>query len=291
MVEFVQHLLNGLLIGGIYALMGIGLTLIFGVMNVVNFAHGQFYMLGAFAVYTIYTLARVPYLIALLAAAGAVGLLGVIIERLLLRPIRNQPVDVPMLATIGLSIFLANMALIIWDPTPKDTGLPFPLVGVQVGPLTLTPMRVFVLVTALLIIVGSHLFLQRTRTGKAIRATFQDRDAAALMGVDIDFVNMFTFGWGAAIAALAGGLLAPIFQVFPTMGAIVTAKSFAVVIVGGLGSFPGAILAGLLLGIAESLGAGYVSSGYRDAIAFILIIVVLIVRPTGLLGTEARNIA
>ena len=291
MVEFVQHLLNGLLIGGIYALMGIGLTLVFGVMNVVNFAHGQFYMLGAFVMYSVFTLAGVPYLLALLVAAMAIGLLGVIIERLLLRPIRDQPVDVPMLATIGLSIFLANMALIIWGPTPKDTGLPFPLVGVKVGPLTLTPMRVFVLVAALVIIFASHLFLKRSSMGKAIRATFQDREAAALMGVDVDFVNMFTFGWGAAMAALAGGLLAPFFQVFPTMGAIVTAKSFAVVIVGGLGSFPGAILAGLLLGIAESLGAGYVSSGYRDAIAFILIIVVLVIRPTGLLGNQAQRIA
>ncbi|HIM56713.1 MAG TPA: branched-chain amino acid ABC transporter permease, partial [Candidatus Latescibacteria bacterium] len=240
MVELVQHLLNGFLIGGIYALMGIGLTLTFGVMNVVNFAHGQFYMLGAFVVYTVFTLAGVPYVLALVVAAMAVGLLGVITERLLLRPIRDQPADVPMLATIGLSIFLANMALIIWDPTPKDTGLPFPLVGVKVGPLTLTPMRLFVLVAAFVIIAGSHLFLQRSRMGKAIRATFQDREAAALMGVDVDVVNMVTFGWGAAMAALAGGLLAPIFQVFPTMGAIVTAKSFAVVIVGGLGSFPGA---------------------------------------------------
>ena len=188
MVELVQHLLNGFLIGGIYALMGIGLTLIFGVMNVVNFAHGQFYMLGAFVVYTVFTLAGVPYLLALVVAAMAVGLLGVITERLLLRPIRDQPPDVPMLATIGLSIFLANMALIIWDPTPKDTGLPFPLVGVKVGPLTLTPMRLFVLVAAFVIIAGSHLFLQRSRMGKAIRATFQDREAAALMGVDVDVV-------------------------------------------------------------------------------------------------------
>ncbi len=288
MVGFLQHLLNGLLIGGIYALMGIGLTLIFGVMNVVNFAHGQFYMLAAFAVYTIFTLTGVPYPMALIISALLVGLLAAIIERLLLKPIRNEPIDVSMLATIGLSIFLANMVQIIWDPTPKDIGLPFPLQGIQVGPISLTPIRVFVLVSALLIIVASHLFLQRTRVGKAIRATFQDREAAALMGVNIDFIYTFTFSWGAGIAALAGGLLAPIFQVFPTMGAIVTAKSFAVVIVGGLGSFPGAILAGLLLGVAESLGAAYISSGYRDAIAFILIIVVLLVRPTGLLGKEGR---
>ncbi len=288
MVEFTQHILNGLMIGGIYALMGIGLTLIFGVMRVVNFAHGEFYMLGAFVVYSIFTLSGVPYLLALVLAAIALFVAGAIIERLLLRPIRNQPVDVPMLATIGLSIFLANMALIIWDPTPKDIGLPFPLQGIRIGPLTLTPIRIFVLAAALVIILGSHLFLQRARLGKAIRATFQDRDAAALMGVDINFINMLTFGWGAAIAALAGGLLGPIFQVFPTMGAVVSAKSFAVVIAGGLGSFPGAIVAGLLLGIAESLGAGYISSGYRDAIAFILIIVVLVVKPTGIMGKEGR---
>ena len=288
MVVFLQHVVNGLMIGGIYALMGIGLTLIFGVMNVVNFAHGEFYMLGAFVVYTVFTLAGVPYLLALIAAAIVVGLMGVFVERFLLRPIRHQPVDVSMLAMIGLSIFLANMALIVWGPTRKDIGQAFPLVGIEVGPLTLTPARVSVLVASLLIIVGSHWFLQRTKLGRAIRATFQDPETAALMGVNVDFVNMFTFGWGAAIAALAGGLLGPIFQVFPTMGAIVSAKSFAVVIAGGLGSFPGAILAGLLLGIAESLGAGYISSGYRDAIAFILIIVVLVFKPTGLLGKERR---
>ena len=288
MVVFLQHIVNGLMIGGIYALMGIGLTLIFGVMNVVNFAHGEFYMLGAFVVYTVFTLAGVPYPIALIAAAILVGLLGVFVERFLLRPIRHQPVEVPMLATIGLSIFLANMALIIWNPTRKDIGQAFPLVGIEFGPLIVTPARLSVLVASLLIIVGSHWLLRRTKLGRAIRATFQDSQTAALMGVNVDFIHMLTFGLGAAIAALAGGLLGPIFQVFPSMGAIVSAKSFAVVIAGGLGSFPGAILAGLLLGIVESLGAGYISSGYRDAIAFILIIVVLIFKPTGLMGKERR---
>ena len=288
MVVFLQHVVNGLMIGGIYALMGIGLTLIFGVMNVVNFAHGEFYMLGAFVVYTFFTLAGVPYPLALIAAAIVVGLVGICVERFLLRPMRHQPVDVSMLATIGLSIFLANMALIVWGPTRKDIGQAFSLVGMEVGPFTVTPARVTVLVASLLIIVGSHWFLQRTKLGRAIRATFQDPETAALMGVNVDFVNMFTFGWGAAVAALAGGLLGPIFQVFPSMGAIVSAKSFAVVIAGGLGSFPGAILAGLLLGIAESLGAGYISSGYRDGIAFVLIIVVLIFKPTGLFGRKRR---
>jgi branched-chain amino acid transport system permease protein len=288
MAEFLQHLLNGLIIGGIYALMGIGLTLIFGIMNVVNFAHGEFYMLGAFGVLTLFTFMGIPYVLSLALTAVIFFVIGGVVERLILRPVRNQPVEVPMLATIGLSIFLANMALIIWDPTPKDIGMPFPLVATQIGPISLTPIRVFVFFTALFLILGSHLFLRYTALGTAIRATFQDRDAAALMGINTNIVNMFTFAWGTALAAIAGGLLGPIFQVFPTMGAITSSKSFAVVIVGGLGNYPGAILAGLLLGVAESLGAGYISSGYRDAIAFILIIVVLIFRPTGLLGKARR---
>ncbi len=288
MAEFLQHLLNGLMIGGIYALMGIGLTLIFGIMNVVNFSHGEFYMLGAFGVLTLFTFMGVPYVLSLVLTAVFFFMFGSVIERLILRPLRSQPVEVPMLATIGLSIFLANIALIIWDPTPKDIGMPFPLVAVQVGPVSLTPIRLFVFFAALVLIAGSHLFLKYTTLGTAIRATFQDRDAAALMGINIDVVNMITFAWGTAIAAIAGGLLGPIFQVFPTMGAAASSKSFAVVIAGGLGNFPGAILAGLLLGVAESLGAGYISSGYRDAIAFIMIIVVLIFRPTGLLGKSRR---
>ncbi|NPV74868.1 MAG: branched-chain amino acid ABC transporter permease [Anaerolineae bacterium] len=288
MVEFFQHVVNGLMIGGIYALMGIGLTLIFGIMNVVNFSHGEFYMLGAFGVYTLFTMLGLPYLAALLLTGIIFWFFGSIIERLILRPLQHQAIDVSMLATIGLSIFLSNLALIIWDPTPKDIGMPFPLIGVEIGPITLTPIRVFIFVAAMLLILGSHLFLRYNRFGKAIRATFQDREAAALMGVNTGLVNLVTFSWGTAIAAIAGGLLGPIFQVFPTMGTIVSSKSFAVVIAGGLGNFPGAILSGLLLGVAESLGAGYVSSGYRDAIAFILIIVVLIVRPTGLLGKARR---
>lgn len=288
MAEFLQHLLNGLMIGGIYALMGIGLTLIFGIMNVVNFAHGEFYMLGAFGVLTLFTFMGIPYLVSLALTAVLFFLFGGIVERLVLRPLKDQPVDVPMLATIGLSIFLANLALIIWDPTPKDIGMPFPLVGIQVGPISLTPIRVFVFIAALSIIFGSHLFLRYTKLGTAIRATFQDRNAAALMGINTNLMNLLTFAWGTSLAAVAGGLLGPIFQVFPTMGAVASSKSFAVVIAGGLGNFPGAILAGLLLGVAESLGAGYISSGYRDAIAFVLIIVVLIFRPTGLLGKARR---
>jgi branched-chain amino acid transport system permease protein len=288
MNELLQHLINGLMIGGIYALMGIGMTLIFGIMNVVNFAHGEFYMLGAFSVWVLFTRNGVPYVLALVLSIFIFVVFGAVIERVILRKVQNQPVDVAMLATIGLSIVLANLALIIFDPTPKDIGMPFPLIGIDVGPVTLTPLRIFIFIAAILLISGSHLFLQYTNFGKAVRATYQDREAAGLMGINTNLVNLVVFSWGTAVAAVAGGLLGPIFQVFPTMGLITSAKSFAVVIAGGLGNFPGAILAGLILGVAESLGAGYVSSGYRDAIAFILIIVVLVFRPTGLLGKARR---
>lgn len=288
MAEFLQHVINGLMIGGVYALMGIGLTLIFGIMNVVNFAHGEFYTLGAFSVLTLFTYMRIPYILSLLLTAIVVCILAVIIERLILRPMKDQELEVPMLATIGLSILIANIAQVIWGPTPKDIGMPFPLIGINVGPVTLTPIRIFIFMAAIMIILGSHFFLKFNKFGKAIRATFQDREAAALMGINTNMVNMMTFAWGASIAALAGGLIGPILQVFPTMGSAVSSKSFAVVIAGGLGSFPGAILTGLLLGIFESLGSGYVSSDYRDGIAFILIVFVLIFRPNGLLGKTRR---
>lgn len=288
MDQFLQHLFNGLMIGGIYALMGIGLTLIFGVMHVVNFAHGEFYMFGAYVLFTLFNTMEIPYALALILAAIILAVFGFLVERGLLRPVRHQPMDVNMLVLVGLSMVMANMVQVIWGPRPLDTGLPFPLAGISLGPITLTPIRVFVLMVAILIIVGTHLFLERVKQGKATRATFQDRDAAALMGINVDRVNMFTFGYGAAVAAIAGGLLGPIFQLLPTMGAIATAKSFAVVILGGLGSLPGAVVAGLLLGVAESLGAAYISSAYRDSIAFILIILVLVFRPTGILGKSRR---
>jgi len=276
------------MIGGVYALMGIGLTLIFGIMNVVNFAHGEFYMFGAYMTYTFAVLLGVPFVPALLASALTLAVFGAVVERTLIRPVRHHPADVSMLILVGLSIFMANMVLVIWGPYGLGIDVPIPLAAVPIGPVTVTPLRVFVLAAAVGLIIASHTFLYRTKLGRAMRATFQDRDAAALMGINIDRMNMTTFALGAALAAIAGGLLGPIFWLLPTMGFVAVTKSFAVVVVGGLGSFPGAIVAGLLLGVVESLGAGYISSGYRDAIGFVLIILVLLVKPTGLFGIVRR---
>jgi branched-chain amino acid transport system permease protein len=280
-----QYFGNGLVLGCIYALMALGLTLVFGYMNVVNFAHGEFYMLGAFLGYSIAVSGGLPFGIALLGAALGVGAVGLVVDRLLLRKLRGHgEIALPMLATIGLSIALQNLATIIWNPIPKAVGSPIHGSSMNLGIMRLTPQSVLVILVAGLCILLAHLFIGRTRLGRAMRATFQDPVAAWLQGVNVDVVYGLTFAFGAALAAVAGVLISTVFQITPTMGSLASAKAFAVVILGGLGSFPGAILGGLLLGVAESLAAGYVSSGYQDAVGLLTLLAVLMVRPQGLLG-------
>ena len=284
LAELIQHLVNGLIIGGGYALMGIGLTLIFGIMRVVNFAHGEFYMLGAFVLFTLFGQLHVNFFLASVIAIAAVSIVGAAVERVILRPLRDQPIEIPMLAMVALSVILQNAAILLWDPSPKTIRHPFSPLPIVVGPIHVVAIRIFAGVTAVALILGSHLFIQRTRLGKAMRATFQDGEMARLVGVDVDRVYAATFSFGAALAGASGVLLGSVFWVYPAMGDQAAMKSFAVVIMGGLGDFLGAIVGGLLLGVAESLGAAYVSSGYKDAIGFVVIIVLLRFRPQGLFG-------
>jgi len=277
-----QHLLNGLVLGGTYALLGIGLTLIFGLMNVVNFAHGEFYTLGAYLTFAGASMLRLDFLLADAAAILGGGLAGAACERVLLRPLAGESIDTTMLATIGLWIVLQNGELLAWGGVARSIAHPFPTRPVVLGPVSLAPLRLAVLGAALVLIVGAHLLIHRTSLGVAMRATFQDRETAALMGIEIGRIRTLTFAVGSGLAAAAGALLGPIFLVYPAMGDLAALKAFAVVILGGLGSFAGATLGGLLLGVAEELGAGYVSSGYRDAVGFVIIILVLLFRPAGL---------
>jgi len=286
--ELIQHVVNGLIIGGGYALMGIGLTLIFGIMRVVNFAHGEFYMLGAFLLFTGFSLFGVNFFAAGLLAVVGVSLVGAVVERLILRPLRNQSIEIPMLAMVALSVILQNAAILIWDPSPKTVKPPFSAIPVVLGAIYVMPIRIFAGLTAVALIVGSHLFIQKTRLGKAMRATFQDNEMARLVGVDIDRIYTLTFSFGAGLAGASGALLGAIFWVYPAMGDLAAMKSFAVVIMGGLGNFLGAIAGGVLLGVAENLGAGYVSSGYKDAIGFLMIILLLLLRPQGLFGRREQ---
>ncbi len=288
MDALLQHLVNGLVLGGTYALLGIGLTLIFGLMNVVNFAHGEFYTLGAYAAFAAVAMAGLPFPAAL-AVAISIGVgLGALTERVLLEPLRGESIDSVMLVMIGLWIAMQNAELLGWGGVAKSIPHPFPTAPLTVGPLSIAPLRVFVLMAALALIAAAYLIIHRTRLGRAMRATFQDPDTAALMGVRIGHIHTATFALGSGLAAAAGALLGPIFLAYPSMGDLASLKAFSVVILGGLGNVAGATLGGVLLGVAEELGAGYVSSGYRDAVGFVIIILVLLLRPAGLFARAER---
>ncbi|HEY1361942.1 MAG TPA: branched-chain amino acid ABC transporter permease [Xanthobacteraceae bacterium] len=288
MDELLQHLVNAVILGGTYALLGIGLTLIFGIMRVVNFTHGELYAFGAYTVYLITPVLGLNFFFALVVAVIAGMLLGAVIELALLRPMRGADIDTVMLVMIGGWIVMQNLELLVWGGVAKAIVTPFPEAPLVIGPVSVSWLRVFVLAAALLLIVASYLLIHRTRLGKAMRATFQDSNTAALMGVHIAGIHTATFAIGSGLAAAAGALLGPVFLVTPTMGDLASLKAFAVVILGGLGNITGATIGGFLLALVEELGAGYVSSGYRDAMGFLIIIVVLLFRPTGLLARAER---
>jgi branched-chain amino acid transport system permease protein len=288
MDQMLQHLVNGLVLGGTYALLGIGLTLIFGLMNVVNFAHGEFYTLGAYVAFAALALAGVNFIVGFLTAIVAGAVLGWLCEVMLLRPLRNESIDTTMLVMIGVWIVMQNGELLVWGGVAKSIPHPFPTAPLVMGPVAIAPLRVIVLVLAVGLIASSWLLIHRTKLGRAMRATFQDRDTAALMGVSIGRVHAATFAFGSALAAAAGALLGPVFLAYPSMGDLASLKAFSVVILGGLGNLTGATVGGLLLGIAEELGAGYISSGYRDAVGFVIIILVLLLRPSGLFARQER---
>jgi branched-chain amino acid transport system permease protein len=286
--QLLQHLLNALILGGTYALLGIGLTLIFGIMRVVNFTHGELYALGAYMVYFFAMVLGVNFFLALVVAVLIGIAVGGLIELVLLRRLRDASIDTTMLVMIGAWIIMQNSEQLAWSGVAKSIVTPFPQQPLVLGPVSVSWTRVFVFVVAALLIVGTHLLIQRTRLGKAMRATFQDRDTAALMGVNINAVYTATFALGSGLAAAAGALLGPVFVVTPTMGNLAALKAFAIVILGGLGNIKGATAGGFILAFVEEIGAGYVSSGYRDAMGFLLIIIVLLFRPTGLFARAER---
>jgi len=288
MNELLQHLLNAIVLGGTYALLGIGLTLIFGIMRVVNFTHGELYAFGGYAMYLLASVLGLNFFLALAFAVGAGFLAGLVIEAVLLRPVRRADIDTTMLVMIGAWIILQNTELLAWGGVAKSVATPFPETPLVIGPVSVSPLRLFVLAAATLLILGTYLLIHRSRLGMAMRATFQDREVAALMGVNINGIHATTFGIGSALAAAAGALLGPVFLVTPTMGDLAALKAFAIVILGGLGNVTGATLGGFILAFAEEIGAGYISSGYRDAMGFLIIILVLLIRPTGLFVRAER---
>ena len=288
MDQLLQHLVNAVVLGGTYALLGIGLTLIFGIMRVVNFTHGELYAFGAYAVYWFVATSGVNFFLAIPLAIAAGLLLGAAVEYLLLRPMRGADIDTTMLVMIGAWIVMQNSEMIVWGGVAKSIATPFPESPLVVGPVSVSWLRLFALGFALLLIAGTYILINRTKLGKAMRATFQDSDTAALMGVNIRAIHTATFAIGSGLAAAAGALLGPVFLVEPTMGDLASLKAFAIVILGGLGNVTGATIGGFALALVEEMGAGYVSSGYRDAMGFAIIIVVLLIKPTGLFARAER---
>ena len=279
-----QQLLNGIVLGSIYTLIALGLTMIFGILDITNFAHGESFMLGAFVSFFCFKLFHLSFFPSMMISMVTVAIIGIIFERFAFRPLRGaSPVNV-MVGSLGLSILVQNSALLLWGADPQRMDTPYLDVRIDLWGLQITGQRLLVIIVALVMIVILTLFIKKTKLGKAMRACAQDIEAATWVGVDINRIAMTTFIIGSALAAAAGALIGPIFLIWPTMGLVPVLKSFVVVILGGLGNVPGAILGGYLIGITESIAVGFVSSGYKDAIAFIILIIVLIVKPSGIFG-------
>ncbi|MFL9499162.1 branched-chain amino acid ABC transporter permease [Rhodopseudomonas palustris] len=288
MGELLQHLINTLVLGGTYALLGIGLTLIFGIMNVVNFTHGILYTFGAYVMFIVVQKFELNFFVALPLAIASGWALGALVELTLLRPLRGSDIDTTMLVMIGAWIAMQSATLWVWGGVAKSVPTPFPDAPLEIGPISVSWLRLFVLLAAGALIVLTYVLINRTRLGSAMRATFQDQDTAALMGVNVNLIYTSTFAMGSSLAAAAGALLGPVYVVYPAMGDLAAVKAFAIVILGGLGNITGAVIGGFILALAEELGAGYISSGYRDAMGFLIIIAVLIFRPTGLFPRAER---
>ena len=285
METFIQSLVSGILTGSLYAMIGVGLTVIFGVMRIINLAHGEMVMLGMFGAYWSYSLWKLDPFVSVLLWVPLLFLAGMLAYRFLLKAIIPGGELNTLLYTAGLSLLIANLALFAWTGDYRTLNLPYAIEPLRPFGIAVPVPLAIAFALAALITFALYLFLARTDTGRAVRATSQDPEAAALMGINVERIAMITFGLGTALAAAAGVLLVPSLYLYPTVGEILIVKCFVIVVLGGLGSVPGAIAGGVLLGVVESLGAVYVSVAYKDTIGFIIFLLVLLFRPQGLFGT------
>lgn len=279
-----QLIVSGVLIGGVYGLMSIGLTLIFGVLRIVNFAQGEFIMLAMFGAFWLNTLFGIdPYLSAFIVTPIAF-VLGLATERIVVKPILHAPHAMQIFATFALSVILQNLALTLWGPDYRSIQTSYSTLSFQVGNVSIAATSLFAFLTALVMAALLLVFLNLTREGRALRAMVQNRYAASLMGIDTDRLNRIAFGCGVACAAVAGCILAPIYYTFPTAGIDLIITAFVVVVLGGLGSVTGAIVGGLIIGVTQTLTGFFISVELKDVIALGLFLVILLIRPQGLFG-------
>jgi branched-chain amino acid transport system permease protein len=282
-----QQLLNGLAQGSTYAMVALGFALIFGTMRMVTFAHGEVFMFGAFSAYVTMVFFHSNLIIAFFVAFLVAAVLGVVIERIAFKTLRNAPHTSSLLVTIGFSIILANLAQIIWGAQTLSFPLNMDLGQVNIFGVSMSVMQLIVYALTIAIVLGIQLLLYRTKIGRAIRATALDHEAAYVLGINVDQIFSFTFGLGSALGGLAGALVGIYYNaVYPMMGAMMGLKAFSACILGGLTSIPGAVIGGLILGEVENLSVAYLSAGYRHVFSFVILIVILIFKPSGLFGKK-----
>jgi branched-chain amino acid transport system permease protein len=279
---------NGVSVGLGYGLAAVGLALVFGILEQVNFAHGEVYMVGAFAVFWLGTALGLPYWACVPLATAMMTLAGLALAEVAFLPTLERPFESVILATFAISVILQNAVRLVAGATPRDIASPFEDLTWEIGGVLVFGQRLVVMVIALLALAALVAFLRLTETGRAMRAMAQNKDACRMVGIDIRRITRITAAIGAGLCGLAAAAIAPLFDLYPNMGTDVVFKSFAVVIIGGMGNLAGSIVAGLLLGLAESLAGGLGNAALRDGIGFTLMIVMLLLRPQGLFGKSVR---
>ena len=284
MTLYLQAIVNGLLLGGVYSLMALGLSLIFGVMRVINFAHGDMMVWGMYLSFWLFTSLGVDPYLSILATATAIFLLGAAIQRGLVTRILDAPHEMQILLMLGVALILENTALMVFGPDPRRVSTSYALSTFWLGPIVFDLPRTLTFVVALALALGLYLFLQRTDLGRMIRAAADNRTGALLVGTDILKVFTLAFGIGAGCVGAAGSLMTPFLPFTPSTGLALTLASFNVVIIGGMGSLLGAFVGGLLVGVSESLGAVLLVPSLKEIVTFVLLVLILLFRPQGLLG-------
>jgi len=282
-LEIVQQILNGLAIGAVYTLIALGLTVVFGILGIAHFAHGSVAMLGGYLTFAVMERWGLPFFVSMALAMIAGALAGLLIERLAYRPVRDAPHINAFIIALGLTMMVEGFNLLAFGADQVVIQTPYRAVF-NVGGIAVAELRVIVIVTALSLIGITALLIRKTKTGKAIRAVAQNRNAAILMGVNVERISQVVFGISSALGVAAGALIGALLAIAPGVGESLAVKGFAVLILGGLGSVPGAVLGGVILGVSEAMAAGFISSAYKDVIAFLVMIGVLLLRPEGLLG-------
>ncbi len=283
MIEVLQQAINGLAIGAVYVLIALGLTVVFGILGIAHFAHGSVAMFGGYLTFTFIERFGLPFFVSMSLAMMAGAVVGLLIERLAYRPVRDAPHINAFIIALGLTMMLEGINLLTFGADQVVIQTPFRGVFNVMG-IAVAELRVLVILTACVLVGVIALLISRTKTGKSIRAVAQNRPAAVLMGVNVNMVSVVVFAISSALGVAAGALIGALLAIAPGVGEGLAVKGFAVLILGGLGSILGAIVGGLVLGVSEAMAAGFISSAYKDVIAFLVMIVVLLFRPEGLLG-------